>query len=635
MKKLSIALLVAAVAMGLMVGGAAGKSAKTTAGTQVCVLLPDTTTSVRWEQFDKPAFIAAFKKAGLTAAVVNALGQQQKQLAQAEQCINDGAKVGIITSLDTGTSIAIQKKFAAAGGKSIDYDRQIVGGIGAVYISFDGNAVGRIQARGVISGMVAKKTYGPKGVIAELWGGPTDANAFWFKSGNDDVLNPLFKVKKVTKGPAKFVPNWDSKNAQTIFEQMLVQTNNNIQGVVAANDGIAGAVVATLKAKGLKPIPLSGQDATVQGVQNIISGWQTNTVYKYVPDEANAAAAAAVALFKGKAPKTNSTRPNGTQEAADAGDPGCVDHEGELHAALHGQVPEAQRRVLRGSTSSTASRSTTRVEAPPGASTVVPSRPMSDTPLLEIRGLSKTFGSVQALTEVDFEVRKGEVMALVGDNGAGKSTLIKCIAGIHGYDEGEIVFDGEPVTIHSPKDAARLGIEVVYQDLALCDNLDVVQNMFLGREERDWLYRLKEPVMEQRTVETLRSLAVTTISSIRQPVASLSGGQRQSVAVAKAVQWNSRLVILDEPTAALGVAQTRQVLDLVKRLAEQGLAVVLVSHNLHDIFEVATRITVLRLGRDVGVYEREATTQQEVVTAITAGIPTKVAGIAETAGDTL
>jgi D-xylose transport system ATP-binding protein len=253
-------------------------------------------------------------------------------------------------------------------------------------------------------------------------------------------------------------------------------------------------------------------------------------------------------------------------------------------------------------------------------------------PTLELRSVSKRFGAVQALYRVDFEVRAGEVMALVGDNGAGKSTLIKCVAGIHGYDSGEIVFDGNPVTIHSPKDAARLGIEVVYQDLALCDNLDVVQNMYLGREERDWLFRLKEPIMEQRTAETLRGLAVTTIRSIRQPVASLSGGQRQSVAVAKAVQWNSRLVILDEPTAALGVAQTRQVLELVKRLAEQGLAVVLVSHNLHDIFEVATRITVLRLGRDVGVYERATTTQQEVVTAITAGIPTKVAGVAETSG---
>jgi D-xylose transport system ATP-binding protein len=255
---------------------------------------------------------------------------------------------------------------------------------------------------------------------------------------------------------------------------------------------------------------------------------------------------------------------------------------------------------------------------------------VSDTPLLEIRDLSKTFGSVQALTDVDFEVRNGEVMALVGDNGAGKSTLIKCVAGIHGYDAGDILFDGEPVTIHGPKDAANLGIEVVYQDLALCDNLDVVQNMFLGREVRDIIFRLKEPVMEQRTAETLKSLAVTTIKSIRQPVASLSGGQRQSVAVAKAVQWNSRLVILDEPTAALGVAQTRQVLELVKRLADQGLAVVLISHNLHDIFEVATRITVLRLGRDVGVYERDKTSQQEVVQAITAGIPTKVAGMAET-----
>ena len=256
---------------------------------------------------------------------------------------------------------------------------------------------------------------------------------------------------------------------------------------------------------------------------------------------------------------------------------------------------------------------------------------MSDTPLLEIRDLSKTFGSVQALTDVDFEVRSGEVMALVGDNGAGKSTLIKCIAGIHGYDSGEIFFDGKPVTIHGPKDAAKLGIEVVYQDLALCDNLDVVQNMYLGREIRDFLFRLKEPAMEQRTVETLKGLRVTTIKSIRQAVATLSGGQRQSVAVARAVMWNSKLVILDEPTAALGVAQTEQVLELVRRLAEQGLAVVLISHNLHDIFETATRITVLRLGRNVGVYERATTTQQEVVQAITAGIPTKVSGIAETA----
>ena len=252
---------------------------------------------------------------------------------------------------------------------------------------------------------------------------------------------------------------------------------------------------------------------------------------------------------------------------------------------------------------------------------------VNETPLLELREVSKSFGSVHALTDVDFEVRNGEVMALVGDNGAGKSTLIKCVAGIHGTDSGEILFDGNVAQISGPKDAAKLGIEIVYQDLALCDNLDVVQNMYLGREAHDWLHRLKEPPMEAKTAETLKSLAVTTIGSIRQPVATLSGGQRQSVAVARAVMWNSRLVILDEPTAALGVAQTAQVLALVKRLAEKGLAVVLISHNLHDIFEVATRITVLRLGRNVCVYEREKTTQQEVVHAITAGVPTKVAGI--------
>jgi D-xylose transport system ATP-binding protein len=255
---------------------------------------------------------------------------------------------------------------------------------------------------------------------------------------------------------------------------------------------------------------------------------------------------------------------------------------------------------------------------------------MSDTtPLLELRNLTKSFGSVQALSGVDMEVRSGEVMALVGDNGAGKSTLIKCVAGTHMADSGELFFEGREVKIHGPKDASRLGIEVVYQDLALCDNLDVVQNVYLGREVNRFQI-LNEAAMEQTTSATLKSLAVTTIRSVRQPVATLSGGQRQSVAVAKAVQWNSKLVILDEPTAALGVAQTEQVLALVRRLGEQGLAVILISHNLHDVFETADRITVLRLGRTVGIFDRRSTTQQAVVEAITAGTPTKVAGITMT-----
>ena len=261
-------------------------------------------------------------------------------------------------------------------------------------------------------------------------------------------------------------------------------------------------------------------------------------------------------------------------------------------------------------------------EAPP-----TPTERAASAPTLETRAISKNFGSVQALVDVDFEVHAGEVMALVGDNGAGKSTLIKCIAGIYPLDGGDVYFDGKKVSIHGPKDAAKLGIEIVYQDLALCDNLDVVQNMYLGREIRDFIGRLKEAPMESRTAETLKGLRVTTISSIRQQVASLSGGQRQSVAIGRAVMWNSRVVILDEPTAALGVAQTEQVLELVKRLAEQGLAVVLISHNLHDIFAAADRITVLRLGRNVALFDRRTTTQETVVHAITAGVPTKVSGI--------
>jgi D-xylose transport system ATP-binding protein len=248
------------------------------------------------------------------------------------------------------------------------------------------------------------------------------------------------------------------------------------------------------------------------------------------------------------------------------------------------------------------------------------------TPLLELRGVSKRFGAVQALYRVDFEVNAGEVMALVGDNGAGKSTLIKGIAGIHPFDEGTVSYDGNKVNIHNTKESGRLGIEIVYQDLALADNLDVVGNMFLGRERKRFGFALDETGMEIDAIKTLDSLSVTTLRSVRQRVAGLSGGQRQAIAVAKAVMWNSRLVILDEPTAALGVAQTRQVLDLVRRLADKGLGVVLISHNLLDVFEVADRITVLRLGQSVGLYNRREVDQQEIVHSITAAPLAHVSG---------
>jgi D-xylose transport system ATP-binding protein len=253
---------------------------------------------------------------------------------------------------------------------------------------------------------------------------------------------------------------------------------------------------------------------------------------------------------------------------------------------------------------------------------------MENKPLIELRGVSKSFGAVKALSKVDFSAYRGEVMALVGDNGAGKSTLIKGIAGIHAFDDGQIFFEGKEAVIHHPRDSAALGIEVVYQDLALADNLDVVANMYLGREIVKRPLRLDEERMEIACVKTLQSLSVTTLQSVRQAVAGLSGGQRQAIAVAKAVMWNSKLVILDEPTAALGVAQTHQVLELVQRLADKGLGVVIISHNLHDVFEVSDRITVLRLGQNVQEYFTSNTTQQEVVHAITAGTLQQVPGMA-------
>ncbi len=242
----------------------------------------------------------------------------------------------------------------------------------------------------------------------------------------------------------------------------------------------------------------------------------------------------------------------------------------------------------------------------------------NDTPLLRLRGISKSFGAVQALTDVDLDVRAGEVTALLGDNGAGKSVLIKTVAGIHSPDHGEIEWEGTPVRVRTPRDAAALGIETVYQDLALCNNLDIVENMFLGRE-RTKGFVLDEEQMETAAQETLSSLAVTTVRSIRQPVASLSGGQRQSVAIAKSVLWNAKLVIMDEPTAALGVAQTRMVLDLVRRLADRGHAALIISHNMNDVFEVADRLAVLYLGKMVAVRPASEMDRQIAVDLMTTG----------------
>lgn len=248
---------------------------------------------------------------------------------------------------------------------------------------------------------------------------------------------------------------------------------------------------------------------------------------------------------------------------------------------------------------------------------------MPDQPILQMHGINKSFGPVHVLQDVNFEARAGEVTSLVGDNGAGKSTLVKCISGTYTIDSGDYSFGGQTTKIHTPRDASALGIEIVYQDLALCDNLDIVQNMFLGRERVSRVV-LDENSMEHAAEETLASLSVRTVKSVRQRVSSLSGGQRQTVAIAKAVLWNSKLVVLDEPTAALGVAQTAQVLSLVRRLADRGLAVVLISHNMLDVLQVSDRIAALYLGKMAAIVDRSQVNQTQLVELITTG---KTAGV--------
>ena len=243
-------------------------------------------------------------------------------------------------------------------------------------------------------------------------------------------------------------------------------------------------------------------------------------------------------------------------------------------------------------------------------------------PILSLRGIQKSFGPVQVLKGVDFDAYPGQVTALVGDNGAGKSTLIKCMSGIYGIDAGEYFFEGQKIQISGPRDATSLGIEIVYQDLALCDNLDIVQNMFLGREIIN-RGTLSEETMETLARKTLDGLSVRTVKSIRQLVSSLSGGQRQTVAIARAVLWNSKVVILDEPTAALGVAQTEQVLNLVRRLADKGLAVILISHNLRDVFQVADNIAALYLGQMAAQVKTREVTDSQIIHLITTGMHSK------------
>ena len=297
----SVAALVVLASLVAVTAASAGQAVHR-AGIQACVLLPDTKSSARYELFDRPCLLKAFKAAGVAATVVNAQGDAQKQRSQADDCTANGAKVVLLDALDPASGAAITNAVVSAGAKVIDYDRLVPKSKASYYVSFDNVKVGKLQGKGLAAALKGKKG----AVVAELNGGITDNNAKLFKQGYDSVLNPLYKkgiLKKASAGDQW--TDWDPVKGQSIFEQMLARNANRIDGVLSANDGLAGAVVATLKAKGLKPIPLTGQDATPTGVQYIIAGWQTGTVYKSVKKEAAAAAQAAIALIKGKSVKTN------------------------------------------------------------------------------------------------------------------------------------------------------------------------------------------------------------------------------------------------------------------------------------------------------------------------------------------
>ena len=505
---------------------------------KIGVILPDTKSSIRWESFDRPLLGEAFEAAGVEYEIQNAEGDKNRMATIADQMITSGATVLMITNLDSESGAAIEQKAADAGVKTIDYDRLTLNGLADVYVSFDGVKVGEAQGDGLIKCITDKGVENP--AIAVLNGSPTDNNATLFKQGYDSKINPKFDAGEWTEVDDQSVPDWDNQKGGQIYEQMLTKANGKIDGVLAANDGLANAVIAVNKKNNLQ-IPVTGQDATPEGLRNILAGDQCMTVYKAVKDQAAAAAAAAVALLSGQEPDTGGTTIEDTESGRQV--PAVLldvqpifkeqregRHRRRLRQARGRLHPGARRRVRRGGhpVARQAVGSTRQHRGRP-----LPSgRPLhvrrgsesvqqagNGQPILELKAINKSFGPVHVLHDVDFTVYPGQVTALVGDNGAGKSTMVKCVTGVYTTDSGEILFEGQPVAIHGPKDAAALGIEVVYQDLALADNLDIVQNMFLGREMKNW-QGLDEPHMEVMARKTLSDLSVRTVQSVRQLVAS-------------------------------------------------------------------------------------------------------------------
>ena len=604
---LGLSVTVAACGSGSGNGNGTAGASGSSSGKKIALLLPEHTTA-RYETQDRPHFESMVKSLCPTCSVVyeNANQDASEQQSQAESVLTQGIDAMVLDPVDATSASTIVRMAKAQNVPVISYDRLVSGGNLAAYISFDNVRVGALQATSLEKKL--KQDGSAKGPIVMLNGDPTDNNAHLFKQGASSVFS---------KDGVKIAKSYDTQgytpaNAQTEMQQAITALGNDgFAGVYDANDGIATGAITAMKDAGINPAsrPTTGQDAELDGIQRILAGQQYMTVYKAVKTEAQDAARLAVPLAKGQplpANLINQHTKSGKHERAVRDPDAGGRHQGER------QVDGHQGRLLDAGADLHA-RLRERLQG--GRDHAM------SAPLLALRGVSKSFGAVQALDGVDFEVHAGEVVGLVGDNGAGKSTLVKIISGIHPPDRGEISMDGIPVTIRTPEDATRLGIATVYQDLALADNLDVVANLFLGHEQRSSgparaTWQIDETAMEHRSHELLERFAVT-IPNVRTEVAALSGGQRQQVAVARSLLGEPKVVLLDEPTAALGVAQTAQVLLLIKQLRERGLGVVVISHNLADVFEVADRVFVLRLGRPAGTFDVARATQDEVVAAIT------------------
>ena len=613
-------------------GGGGGGGDEGGGGGSVALLLPESKTA-RYESQDRPNFERKLGELCPDCDIIysNADQDPAKQQQQAEAAITKGAKVLVLDPVDAASAASIVTRAKQSQIPVVSYDRLITDADIDYYISFDNEKVGKLQGDSLTKKL---EEDGASGDLVMINGAPTDNNAKLFAEGAHSVIDPSeYKVAKEYD-----TPDWSPDKAQQEMEQAITALGKDgFVGVYAANDGTAGGAIAAMKGNGIDPKthPHHGSgrragshpaDPRRRAVHDRLQGDQ---------GRGRGGGGAGRGARQGRGPAEGTRQRQDRQRPRSRSIRSCSSRWRSRWTTS--RTPSS--RTGSGSPARSARASTLpRARKPASSNRGLGARPRSargrappvlskgawnmegngNTPVLALRGVSKSFGAVKALTDIDFEVHDGEVVALVGDNGAGKSTMVKTIAGIHSADDGQILFAGEEVKINSPTDATDLGIATVYQDLALCDNLDVVENLFLGREESASgpVRQLNETAMEKRAHDLLSRLAVT-ITDVRAEVGMMSGGQRQQVAIARSLLGEPKVVMLDEPTAALGVRQTAMVLSLIKRLREEGHGVVVISHNLADVFEVADRIFVLRLGQKAGDYAVGEASTEQIVGAIT------------------